>query len=272
MKSAWLRSNFSLAAFVPSLMLVWPCGVSLQGAEPGQNSCCQEELNRCWVALHLGGLFCLRIRVCIPSHPQGMGGKCRFHAILEWCQEFHLLLRLSLSFFQICFKCSVMHEIHSCLWVLFLLKQGSSSKKHSLWQLLTVSEQQPPPVWQLEDKTLRAGTKLSFHDMGPADLQRLKEWVSLRWKERKQRERAILNFARWILQKCSCWGLFCELDQVCFRKCAKAELLLTDPDFKRHHLCCRLNKKAYGKSPNIYENYFFSVYVTLITVVLLLLM
>lgn len=152
MKSAWLRSSFSLAALVPSLMLIWPCSISLQGAEPGQNSCRQEELNRCWAALYLGGLVCLRILVCIPSHSQGMGGKCHFRAVLEWCQECHLFLRLSLSRFQICFKCSIIHEIRSCLWVLFLLKQGSSSKQRSLRQLLTVSEQQPPPAWQLGEK------------------------------------------------------------------------------------------------------------------------
>lgn len=133
-KSAWPRSNFSLAVFVPPLMLAWPCGVSLQGAQPGHNSCCREELNSCWAALHFRWSVLLAILVCIPSHPQGMGGKCHFHGVLEWCQEYHLLLSLLLSLFffsdlqETYLKCSIIHEVHFCVWVLFILKWCSSSR------------------------------------------------------------------------------------------------------------------------------------------------
>lgn len=147
MKSAWLRSSFSLAAFVPSLMLIWPCSVSLQGAEPGQNSFCQEELNRYWATLHLGGLFCWRVLVYIPSHPGGMGENDIF--MLFWHSVKNFICFLGFCWhFRICFRCSLIHEIHSCLWVSFLLNWGSSSKPLSLWQLLTIAEQQPPLLSQ----------------------------------------------------------------------------------------------------------------------------
>lgn len=156
---------------------------------------------------------------CMYSFPPPRdGGKCHFCAVLEWCQEFPFLLRLLQSLFQICFKCSVIHEIH-CLWVLFLLKQGSSSKK--TFSVVVVNRFRAAATTRVTAgrKTLRAGTKLSFHDMGLSDLQRLKEWVSLRWKEHKQGERLIPNFSKWILGKCLCWGLFCVRPSLLQKTC-----------------------------------------------------
>lgn len=81
-------------------------------------------------------------------------------------------------------------------------------------------------------KTPRAGARLNSHDMGPSDWQRWEDWASSGWKEHKQGERSILDFAKLVLLNCLCWGLFCELGQVHFRKCTKAGFFLTDYGFE----------------------------------------
>lgn len=62
-------------------------------------------------------------------------------------------------------------------------------------------------------RTLRAGAKLRCHDMGLADLQRLKKGVVLRWKEHKQGGKLSLNFAKRSFTEMLVLRLFCEVGQ-----------------------------------------------------------
>jgi len=118
------------------------------------------------------GLFKAACMCAFP--PPGGGGKCRFPAILERCQEFHLLLRRSLSLFQICLKCSIIYEVHSCL---SLFPSETRQQLQKPFSVVAVNRfGAAATTWVTAGrKTLRAGTELSFHDVGQTDLQRLKE-------------------------------------------------------------------------------------------------